>query len=136
MKFAGTCLYVDDVSAAMDFYRRAFGFATRHFDEALQYGELETGATLLAFASHGLGAELTAGAYARPERGQPSAVEIALVTPDLQAAFARALEAGATAVKGPAVMPWGWTMAFVRGVEGTLIGIASPPASGQAVEVN
>lgn len=42
--FGGTAIYVDDVPAALDFYRRAFGMRTRFFDEALQYGELETDA--------------------------------------------------------------------------------------------
>jgi len=33
-KFGGTAIYVDDVSATLDFYRRALGFETRFFDEA------------------------------------------------------------------------------------------------------
>jgi len=37
-----SCIFVDDVPAALDFYRRALGLETRFFDEALQYGELDT----------------------------------------------------------------------------------------------
>jgi predicted enzyme related to lactoylglutathione lyase len=35
VKLVGTVLYVDDVPGVMDFYRRAFGFERRHFDEQL-----------------------------------------------------------------------------------------------------
>lgn len=126
MKFHGTCVYVDDVAAALDFYRRAFGFQTRHYDEGMQYGELDTGDTVLAFAAHETGTELTGGAYTRPGDGLPAAVELAFLTPDVDDAYRRALKAGAMAVKEPQVMPWGWTLAYVRGVEGMLIGLASP----------
>ena len=46
MKFWGTVLYVDDVPAVMDFYRRVFGLETRFYDEALQFAEsLDAGVT-------------------------------------------------------------------------------------------
>ena len=125
-KFGGTAIYVDDVSATLDFYRRALGFETRFFDEALQYGELDTGSTTLAFASHQLGAMLMPGAYARPETGQPSGVEVAFLTSDVQAAFLRAVAAGATPLAEPKVMPWGATVAYLRAVEGTIIGLSTP----------
>src|SRR5678809_124926 len=51
LKYGGTAIYVDDVPAALDFYRRAFGLETRFFDEALQYGELQTDGAVVAFAS-------------------------------------------------------------------------------------
>jgi len=125
-KFGGTAIYVDDVPATLNFYRRALGFETRFFDEALQYGELDTGSTTLAFASHQLGAMLMPGAYARPETGQPSGVEVAFLTSDVQAAFLRAVAAGATPLAEPKVMPWGATVAYLRAVEGTIIGLSTP----------
>lgn len=134
MRLHGTCLYVDDVPAALDFYGRAFGFETRHFDEAMQYGELDTGDTVLAFAAHETGTELTAGEHVRPPDGRPSAVEIAFLTPDVAAAYERALEAGAASVTEPRVMPWGWTMAYVRGPDGVLIGLVSPPEEGDEAD--
>ena len=130
--FGGTAIYVDDVPAALDFYRRALGFETRFFDEALQYGELQTGSTTLAFASHRLGAMLMPGAYVRPESGQPSGVEVAFLTPDVPAAFARAVAAGAAPLAEPKVMPWGATVAYLRGIEGTLIGLSTPVGSSQS----
>jgi hypothetical protein len=46
-------LYVEDVSSALAFYEEAFGLSRRFFheDDGKAYGELETGATRLAFAS-------------------------------------------------------------------------------------
>ena len=46
-------LYVKDVSASLAFYEVAFGLSRRFFheDNGKAYGELETGATRLAFAS-------------------------------------------------------------------------------------
>jgi catechol 2,3-dioxygenase-like lactoylglutathione lyase family enzyme len=125
-KFGGTAIYVDDVPATLDFYRRALGFETRFYDEALQYGELDTGSTTVAFASHRFGAMLMPGAYTRPEMGQPSGVELAFLTSDVPAAFARAVAAGATPLAEPKVMPWGATVAYLRGVDGTLIGLSTP----------
>src|ERR1051326_6688311 len=77
MQFGGTVLYVDEVSAAVDFYRRAFGLNLRFFDEALGFAELETGGSTLAIAAHSLGEMLMPTGYKRPADGQPAGVEIA-----------------------------------------------------------
>ncbi|HJY28577.1 MAG TPA: VOC family protein [Pyrinomonadaceae bacterium] len=131
MRLAGTCLYVDDVPAVLDFYRCAFGFGTRFFDEALQFAELDTGGApgvppILSFASHGFAEVLMPGRYVRPSDGGPSGVEVAFYTDDVAAAFARAAAAGAFVIAEPKVMPWGQTVAYVRSIEGTLIGLCSP----------
>src|SRR4029077_19639344 len=46
-------LYVKDVSATLTFYEQAFGLSRRFYndDTGKPYGELETGAARLAFAS-------------------------------------------------------------------------------------
>ena len=126
MKFAGTVLYVDDVPAVMDFYRLVFGLETRFYDEALQFAELETGSAPLMIASHQLGEMLMPVQYRRPEDGQPCGVEVAFMTSDVPAAFAKAVEAGAVALAEPKAMPWGATVAYVRSTEGTLIGLSTP----------
>src|SRR5262245_36446176 len=130
MQFGGTVLYVDDVPRVKDFYHRAFGLPTRFYDEALQFAELETGTALLALASHSLGEMLMPGQYRRPDGGQPSGVEVAFITSDVRAAFTKAVEAGATALAEPKVMPWGATVAYVRSIEGTLIGFSTPVGDG------
>ena len=126
MRFYGTVLYVDDVPRVKDFYHRAFGLQTRFYDEALQFAELETGTALLAIASHSLGEMLMPGQYRRPDGGQPSGVEVGFITADVSAAFVKAVESGAIALAEPKLMPWGATVAYVRSIEGTLIGFTTP----------
>ena len=127
IKFGGTAVYVDDVPATLNFYKRAFDLETRFFDEALQCGELETGAhVLVSFASHQLGEMLMPGTYVRPANGQPAGVEIAFFVSDLPAAFAKAVAAGAVPLAQPKTMPWGATVAYLRGPEGTIIGLSTP----------
>ena len=126
MQFGGTVLYVDDASAAVDFYRRAFGLKLRFFDEALVFAELETGGSTLAIASHALGEMLMPLAYSRPVDG-PAGVEIAFFTNDVPAAYSKAIAEGAVALAAPKRMPWGLEVAYVRAPEGTLIGFSEPP---------
>jgi lactoylglutathione lyase len=52
MQLGYTIIYVADVPASLAFYGKAFGLATRFLHESNTYGELETGATALAFAAH------------------------------------------------------------------------------------
>ena len=56
MKFGYTIVYVTSVADTLDFYQAAFGFKTRFLHESGEYGELDTGDTALAFASHDMGA--------------------------------------------------------------------------------
>ena len=74
MRFGATVLYVNDVPAAIDFYRRAFGLPLRFYDERLGFAELETGGSILAIASHSIGELLMPGAYSPPEGGRPAGV--------------------------------------------------------------
>jgi uncharacterized glyoxalase superfamily protein PhnB len=64
--------------------------------------------------------------YTRPSTGKPSGVEIAFETADVLGVYRSAIQAGAQVVAGPKLMPWGQTVAYVRSVEGTFVGICSP----------
>jgi len=122
--FGYTILYVEDVAATLDFYGDAFGLARRFFHDegGKAYGELETGATRLAFASLTLAEEHLGRRPVTPDpAGVPLAFEIALVTDDVAGLYARALDAGAAAVSAPAVKPWGQTVAYVRDRSGYLV---------------
>ena len=122
--FGYTILYVEDVAATLDFYEQAFGLARRFFHDegGKSYGELETGATRLAFASLSLAEEhLGRRPVTSDPAGAPLAFEIALVTDDVDALYNRALGAGAAAVSAPAVKPWGQTVAYVRDRSGYLV---------------
>jgi len=119
-----TILYVEDVAASLSFYEEAFGLVRRFFhdDGGKAYGELETGATRLAFASLALATEHLGRAPVTPDpAGAPLAFEIALVTDDVDALYKRATAAGAATVSAPAVKPWGQTVAYVRDRAGYLV---------------
>jgi lactoylglutathione lyase len=125
MKLGYCILYVPDVSAALAFYERAFGFTRKFLHESNTYGELETGQTRLSFAAESL-AE-THGDF-RPSRlaEKPCAMELALVTDDVTTAVERAVAAGAKLHANAEVKPWGQTVAYVRDPNGFLIELCTP----------
>ena len=117
-------LYVDDVAAALAFYEEAFGLNRRFFndDDGMAYGELETGAARLAFASHKLAnSHLPEKAITAAPDKAPLGVEIVLTTPEVPALFERAVKAGAVVVSEPVEKPWGQT-----DQQGFLVEICSP----------
>jgi catechol 2,3-dioxygenase-like lactoylglutathione lyase family enzyme len=126
MKFAYTIIYVKDVTTSIDFFERAFSLKRRFIHES-GYGELDTGTTTLAFASHDLGVMNLPDGYIQADQSdRPLGMEIALVTEDVEQAYAQALSAGATSIKKPLAKPWGQTVAYVRCPDGTLVEICSP----------
>ena len=122
-------LYVKDVSASLAFYEEAFGLSRRFFndDHGKAYGELETGAARLAFASLEMaGAILKQEIVTASPDKTPLGFEIGLVTPEVPAVYARALKAGATAVSAPESKPWGQTVAYLRDKDGHLVELCTP----------
>jgi lactoylglutathione lyase len=122
-------LYVKDVSASLAFYEQAFGLSRRFFndDNGKAYGELETGAARLAFYSFELAkTQLKDGFTAASPDKAPLGFEIALVTPDVPALFARAVKAGAIVVSEPETKPWGQTVACLRDKDGHLVELCTP----------
>jgi len=75
---------------------------------------LETGGSTLAIAAHSLGEMLMPDGYMRPVDGQPAGVEIAFLTRDVSASFAKAIAEGASPITAPRRMPWGLEVAYVR----------------------
>jgi lactoylglutathione lyase len=125
MRFGYTILYVSDVAASLGFYERAFGQRRRMLHESGQYGELDTGETTLAFASHELAAANLPQAF-RPPALAETPFEVCFVTDDVAAAHKRALDAGAEPVSEPQRKPWGQEVAYFRDPDGTLIELATP----------
>ncbi len=122
MKFAYTIVYISDVAASLTFFEKAFGMTRRFLHESGGYGELETGATTLSFASHETARGNLGHDYAAADASVvPLGIEVGLVTDDVAAACERALKAGAVLLKPPAVKPWGQTVAYVRCPDGTLV---------------
>jgi lactoylglutathione lyase len=127
MKFAYTILYVSDVTRAIEFYERAFGFERGFIHESGEYGELQTGATTLSFASLALAPGNIEGGVTPTDPAQPPpAFEVAFATDDVLAAFARATAAGAVAASPPKQKPWGQTVAYVRDLNGNLVELCTP----------
>ncbi len=56
----------------------------------------------------------------------PLGIELVFVADDVAAAYAKAIAAGAIAIKEPITKPWGQVVAYVRSSEGSLIELCSP----------
>lgn len=123
-------IYVSDVNQVLDFYHAAFDFPVRlryEEDGKVDYGELETGHAILGFASYELGEANINGKFIRSSlKDLPFGQELAFVTDDVQGAFQKSITAGAESISAPIQKPWGQTVAYVRGIEGTLIELCSP----------
>ena len=79
MKFAYTIVYVPDVEASLAFFESAFGLSRRFIAPGGDYGELDTGATALAFAQHETArGNLGQDYLAADTSGLPLGVEIGL----------------------------------------------------------
>lgn len=127
MKLRYAILYVEDVPATLAFYEQAFAIGRRMLHESGQYGEMDTGATILSFSA----LELMEALGKTPGRPQPQypTFEIAFETDDVAVAYRRALAAGAAPVQEPKDMPWGQSIAYVRDLNGFLVEICSPVAA-------
>jgi lactoylglutathione lyase len=120
-------VYVPSVEQALAFYERAFGLARKFLHDSGSFGELDTGATTLAFASEELGDSHFEGGFQHASPAAPPYnVEMCLVFDDVASAYERAVGAGASPLAPPEVKPWGQTVAYVRDVFGTLVELASP----------
>ncbi len=124
MKFKYTILYVENVSRTLDFYSSAFNLKQKMLHDSGDYGELDTGNTILSFSSIELMSKLEKSPSA-PTSGRPC-FEIAFETEDVPNALKKALEAGAKLVQNPESMPWGQITAYVEDLNGYLIEICTP----------
>jgi lactoylglutathione lyase len=127
MRLGWVIVYVDDPAAATAFYARAFGLREEFVAPGGTYAQLDTGPTKLAFAAYALGEKNFDGGVRRATReGQPPNVEITLVDEDVEAAYARALDAGCESLAAPEDKPQGQRVAYVRDPFGTLVELATP----------
>ncbi len=127
MKFGYTILYVKDVPKAVAFYEDAFGLSRRFVHEEGMYAEMDSGGTTLSFAANGLAkSNLPCGFRENSPSTPPAGFEIAFITDDVQAAYDRALTAGATPLAPPVAKPWGQIVAFVRDKDGIVVELCTP----------
>lgn len=125
MIFRYSVLYVKDVKSTLDFYVAAFGMTQKMLHEGGDYGELDTGDTILSFCSMELMADKN------PAAANPKApcFEIAFETDDVSAGLNVALKAGATLVQDATKMPWGQTVGYVTDLNGFLVEICTAVGS-------
>ncbi|WP_423678871.1 MULTISPECIES: VOC family protein [unclassified Undibacterium] len=122
MHFAYTIIYVPEVAASLSFFEKAFGCRRRFLDDSGMYGELDTGATTLAFAAHEMGTFNYPGGHVEAHTSvKPLGFEVAFVTDDVFKAHAHALQSGAAELAAPAQKPWGQTVSYLRCPDGIMV---------------
>ncbi len=128
MKFGSTVLFVENVQSVMDFYQKAFGMEISMYDPSFDFGILNMEGGSIGIASNHSGELMMPGKFPTSKNGHPDGVEIAFYSNDVKADFQKAVEAGATPITVPRKMEWGQTVAYVKSIEGTIIGICSEMA--------
>ena len=132
--FATTTLYVKDVVKTIEFYEKVFGFKRRFIHED-QYGELDTGATSLSFASHSMMNEHgTKQPISLTGNAHPPAQHIALTTDNVQEAYAHVTKNGCDGLLPPEEKFWGQSVSYVRDPNGFIIEISSHMKSAPGTE--
>lgn len=116
--------YVPDPAASIAFYERAFGLNGRFVADGNTYAELDTPGVKMGFVADRQ-AEGNVPDYRHNRPGQaPGGYEFGFEVEDLELAWQRALQAGATPYAPPADKPWGQRIAYVRDPNGILVELA------------
>jgi lactoylglutathione lyase len=103
-------IYVTDVAAAVAFYENVLGLDRDHIDDDGSYGELRGG---IAFAANWhVARHLRIPFRENDLSAEPAGFGLDVAVDDVDAAFERALEAGAQAVWQPQDKPWGRSAMF------------------------
>ena len=131
IKFGYTICYVPDVNETLSFFENAFGMTRRFLTEENDYGEMETGNTVLAFASESLGQANLPGGFVKCSGSEtPLGIEIALVTDDVESNHSKAIKHGGQELKAPEKKPWGQVVSYIRSPSGVLVELCTPVGNG------
>ncbi|KAK4719966.1 hypothetical protein R3W88_018304 [Solanum pinnatisectum] len=125
--FAYTVVYCRDVAKSVAFYAKAFGYSVRRLDENGKWGELESGATTIAFTPmHQHETDDITGHVQTPQsRGDRQPIELCFDYVDIDAAYKRAIENGAVTVSEPEEKKWGQKVGYVRDPDGNVVRMES-----------
>lgn len=127
MKYGYTIFYVEDVEKTVVFYEEAFGFSRKMITPEKDYAELNTEATILAFASLELGnSNFRNGFQKIKNHEKPIGMEIAFITESIEKDFEKAIAAGAVEFEKIVKKPWGQKVGYLRDINGILIEICTP----------
>jgi lactoylglutathione lyase len=127
VRFGHVISYVPSVERSLSFFEDVFDMKRRFITAEKDYGELETGDTVLAFATHDLGKSNFSGGYVSASESElPLGTEIALVMDSVEEFHDKALEHGAVELKAPTTKPWGQTVSYIRCPSGILLELCTP----------
>lgn len=127
MRYGYTILYVDQVKQTIAFYEKAFGFQQKFITPENDYGELISGETTIAIASHELGKSNFKKGIQEVEMGaKPFGIEMAFISENIETDFQKAIEAGAIEFEPLSEKPWGQKVGYVLDNNGFLIEICTP----------
>ncbi|ABZ94603.1 conserved hypothetical protein [Leptospira biflexa serovar Patoc strain 'Patoc 1 (Ames)'] len=126
IKYGYTILYVENVQRTIDFYENAFNYTQKFITPESDYAELETGETVLAFASYDVAKYNEIDIVKSDSHKIPPAFELTFVTNDIINDLKKAIDAGAKLVKEPSSKPWGQIVAYVQDINGFLIELCTP----------
>ncbi len=127
VKFGYAISYVPSVERSLSFFEDVFDMKRRFITDQKDYGELDTGDTVLAFATHDLGKSNFSGGYISASESElPLGTEIALVMDRVKVFHDKAIKHGAVELKAPETKPWGQTVSYVRCPSGILLELCTP----------
>lgn len=127
IKFSYTILYVADVLKSIEFYEKSFGFVRKFISPENDYGELETGQTVLSFGSKELASSNFKEGFLESSVSQkPFSMELAFATDNVSEVVSLAIKHGAKLLSDPQEKPWGQTVAYIRDIDGYLLEICTP----------
>jgi lactoylglutathione lyase len=118
---------VTDLDRSLEFYVGLLGLPLGH--RSGQYAQLDTGPTRLALYQREAMAAILGQALSPPEPGAPG-FEIGFKVPDVDAAYAELVAAGAEGAAPPVDRPWGQRTAYVRDPDGHLVELVHAPPAG------
>lgn len=131
MKLSHTIVYVRSVEQAQKFYEEAFGLERGFTSEDGQFGEMKTAGGGLGFVAIELAHDNLRDGFRENRKDEtPPGFEIAFEVQDVDAAWSKAIRAGAAPYGKPSQKPWGQTIAYLRDQEGILVCLASPMPAG------
>ncbi len=127
VKFGYAISYVPSVERSLSFFEDVFDMKRRFITDEKDYGELDTGDTVLAFATHDLGKSNFSGGYISASESElPLGTEIALVVDSVNDFHDKAIKHGAVELKAPNTKPWGQTVSYIRCPSGILLELCTP----------
>ena len=126
MRLDGFGLFVNDMAKMIRFYRDVLGFEIKEAEDTSNVYLVKDGTLFLLYGRDDF--EKMTGHRYEYVKGLNGHFELALYVDtfeEVDSAFKRAVESGATAVMEPKLEPWGQRTCYISDPEGNLIEIGS-----------